>query len=46
MMMIDYDGVRLTSQNLSHHWPIIHPTGESEWRAMVVVMMMPAGDNS
>jgi hypothetical protein len=42
--LIDYDGVRLTSQNCSHHWPIVHPPGECEWRA--VVMMMPAGENS
>jgi hypothetical protein len=37
-------GVRLTPQNRGHHWPIVHPPGECEWRA--VVMMMPAGDNS
>jgi hypothetical protein len=40
--LIDYDGVRLTSQNRSLHWPVVHPVGESEWRAMV--MMMQAGD--
>jgi hypothetical protein len=40
----DYDGVRLVSQNRCYHWLIVHRPGESEWRAMV--MMMPAGDNS
>jgi hypothetical protein len=42
--LIDNDEVRLTSQNRGHHWPIVHPPGECEWRA--VVKMMPAGDNS
>jgi hypothetical protein len=42
--LIDCDGVRLTSQNRGHHWPIVHPPGECEWRA-VVMMMMPAGNN-
>jgi hypothetical protein len=41
----DYDGVRLKSQNCSHHWLIFHPPGECEWRA-VVVIMMPAVENS
>jgi hypothetical protein len=36
--------VRLTSQNFSRRWPIFHPLGECEWRA--VVMVMPAGDKS
>jgi hypothetical protein len=44
IILIDCGGVRLTSQNCSHHWPIVHPLGECECRAMV--MMMPAGDNS
>jgi hypothetical protein len=34
----------MTSQNRGHHWPIVHPPGEYEWRA--VVMMIPADDNS
>jgi hypothetical protein len=38
----DYDGVRLTSLNSGHRWPIVHPSDECEWRA--VVMLMPAGD--
>jgi hypothetical protein len=42
--LIDCDGLRLTSQNRCHHWPVVHPPGECEWRA--VVAMMPAGDNS
>jgi hypothetical protein len=42
--LIEYHWVRLTSQNRGHHWPIVHPPGECEWRA--VVMMIPAGDNS
>jgi hypothetical protein len=42
--LTDYDGVRLTSQNSGHHWPIVHPPGECEWRAVVVVMT--AGDNA
>jgi hypothetical protein len=25
---IDYDGVRLASQNRGHHWPIVHPPGD------------------
>jgi hypothetical protein len=41
--LTDYNGVRLTSQNRGQRWPIVHPTGECEWRAVVV--MMPAGDN-
>jgi hypothetical protein len=41
--LIDYDGVRLTSQNSGYHWTIFHPPGEREWKA---VMMIPAGDNS
>jgi hypothetical protein len=40
---IDYDGVRLTSQNRSRQWPIIHSLGECEWRAIVGML---AGDNS
>jgi uncharacterized membrane protein len=24
VQLIDYDGVRLTSQNCIHHWPIVH----------------------
>jgi hypothetical protein len=45
--LIDYDGVRLTSQNSGHRWPIVHPLGECEWRAvMMMMMMMPAGYNS
>jgi hypothetical protein len=43
----DYDRVRLMSENRGHHWPIVHRPGESEWRAMVMMMMlMPAGDSS
>jgi hypothetical protein len=42
--LIDYDGMRLMSQICGHHWPIVHPPGECEWTAMV--MMMPTGDNS
>jgi hypothetical protein len=42
--LIDYDGVRTTSQNRGHYWPIVYPPAEIEWRA--VMMMMPAGDNS
>jgi hypothetical protein len=42
--LIDYDGVRLTSQKRGHHWPIVHPPGECEQRAVVVMML--AGDNS
>jgi hypothetical protein len=41
-VLTDYDGVRLTSQNGGHHWPIVHAPGECEWRA--VVMMMPPGE--
>jgi len=33
--LIDYDGVRLTSQNRGHHWPILSPrvnvSGEPWW---------------
>jgi hypothetical protein len=43
-LIIDYDGASLTFQNRHHHWPIVHPPGECEWRA--VVMMMPTVDNS
>jgi hypothetical protein len=43
-LLIDwYDGVKLTTQNRGHHWPIVHALGECEWRAVVV--MTPAGDN-
>jgi hypothetical protein len=48
-IVIEYDGVRLASQNCGHHWPIAHTQGELEWRAvvmMMMMMMMPAGDNS
>jgi hypothetical protein len=41
--------MRLTSQNLGHHWTIVHPLGELEWRdvvMMMMMMMMPAEDNS
>jgi hypothetical protein len=41
--LIDYDGVRLTSQNGGHHWPIVRPPRVCEWRAVV---MMLAGENS
>jgi hypothetical protein len=41
--LIDYDGVRLTSQNRCHHWPIVHPPGECEWSVVVMMMMMSAG---
>jgi hypothetical protein len=34
--------VRLTSQNSSQHWTIVHPRGECKWRS--VVMMIPGGD--
>jgi hypothetical protein len=44
LLIIGNDGVRLMSQNCSHHWPIVHPLGECECRA--VVMMMPDGNNS
>jgi hypothetical protein len=47
--LIDYGRVRLTSQNRGHHWPIVHPPGECEWTAVVMIMMMmmmTAGDNS
>jgi hypothetical protein len=44
--LIDYDGVRLTSQNRGNHWSIVHPPGEFKWRTlMLMIMMMPAGDN-
>jgi hypothetical protein len=42
--MIDYDGVRVTSQNGGHHWPIVYPPGEWDWKA--VITMKPARDNS
>jgi hypothetical protein len=42
--LIDYDGVRLASQNRGHHWPIVDPRDECERRA--VLIMIPAGDNS
>jgi hypothetical protein len=42
--LLDYDGVILTSQNCSHHWPIVHPPANVSVGAMA--MMMPAGDNS
>jgi hypothetical protein len=38
--LMDNDGARLTSQNGSYHWPIVHPLGE---RAVVI---MPAVVNS
>jgi hypothetical protein len=37
--------MRLKSQNPGHHWPIVHPSGKCEWRA-VVMMMVRAGNNS
>jgi hypothetical protein len=42
--LIDYDEMRLMSQNCDHHRPVVHPPGEYEWRA--VVMKMPVDDKS
>jgi hypothetical protein len=39
--LIDYDGVRLTSQNRGHYCPIVHPPDECEWSA--IIMTMAAG---
>jgi hypothetical protein len=44
IVLIDYGGVKLMSQNRGHHWSIVHPPGECEWR--VLVMMTPTKDNS
>jgi hypothetical protein len=41
--MIGYDRARLMSQSRGIHYPIVHPPGEYEWRAVVA---MSAGDNS
>jgi hypothetical protein len=37
-------GETMSQKNRGHHCPIVHPPGECEWRA--VVLMIPAGDNS
>jgi hypothetical protein len=46
--LTDYDGVRLCLRTAATNGPIVHPPGDMwAWRAMVVMMMMmPAGDNS
>jgi hypothetical protein len=44
LLLIIYDGASLTSQNHCHPCPIVYTPDECEWR--VVVMIMPAGDNS
>jgi hypothetical protein len=39
--LVDYEGVRLTSQNCGHHWRVVHPPGECYWRAVVVTPDFP-----
>jgi hypothetical protein len=46
ILLIDYNGVRLCLRPAATNGTILHPPGDiSSWRAMVM-MMMPAGDNS
>jgi hypothetical protein len=43
---IDYDEVRLCLRTAATNGPIVRPPGDmSSWRAMVMMMMMPARDN-
>jgi hypothetical protein len=45
--LIDYDGARLCLRTAVTNGSIVHPPGDMlAWRAMVMMMMMPAGDNS
>jgi hypothetical protein len=45
--LIDCDGVRLCLRTAATNGPIVHPSGDMwSWRAIVMMMMMPAGDNS
>jgi hypothetical protein len=45
-VLIDYDGVRLCLRTAATNGPIVHPPGDM-WacRAMVVIIIIPAGDN-
>jgi hypothetical protein len=45
--LIDYDRARLCLRTGATNGPIVHPPGDMwAWRAMVMTMMMLAGDNS
>jgi hypothetical protein len=46
-MLIDYDGVRVCLRTVATIGPIVHPPGDmSAWRAMMMMMMVLAEDNS
>jgi hypothetical protein len=45
-LIVDYDAVRLCLRTAATNGPSVHPPGDTwTWRAMVM-MTMPAGDNS
>jgi hypothetical protein len=46
ILLVDYDGVRLCLRTAATNGPIVHPQSDMlTWRVMVMVMM-PVGDNS